>query len=85
VYFHFMKNDVFFTYTQPNWQVFLDTTLLISLTALGYMGLEGIPSSIKFFDKNLFIPISLIELSTLYAEKMAKYKAFILITRCYNY
>jgi hypothetical protein len=31
------------------------------------------------------IPISLIRWSTLYVGKMAKYKAFILITSCSNY
>jgi len=31
------------------------------------------------------IPVSLIKGSTLYAGKIAKYKAFILITSCSNY
>ena len=38
-----------------------------------------------FNGKARLIPISLIRWSTLYAGKMAKYKAFILITSCSNY
>jgi hypothetical protein len=42
-----------------------------------------VPTSNKLDTENrllLFMPISLIRWSTLYAGKMAKYKAFILIT-----